>query len=57
LLARGFRLVERPIPTYYGNEICYVNGISYAYHCLESVVTYRLHRWGVRRVAKFDVGR
>lgn len=53
-LAKGFRIVERPIPTYYGDEICYVNGIPYAYHCLESVVNYRLHAWGWRRIAKFD---
>ena len=32
---KGFRIMERPIPTYYGSEICYVNGIAYAYHCLE----------------------
>ena len=24
---RGLRIVERPIPTYYGDEICHVNGI------------------------------
>jgi hypothetical protein len=27
---QGFRIREIPIPTYYGNEICYVNGIRYA---------------------------
>jgi glycosyltransferase involved in cell wall biosynthesis len=26
----GARIVEVPIPTYYGDEICYVNGLSYA---------------------------
>ena len=26
----GHRIVEIPIPTYYGDEICYVNGMSYA---------------------------
>ena len=25
-----FRISEVPIPTYYGNEICYVNGMTYA---------------------------
>ena len=54
-LAKGFRITERPIPTYYGNEICYVNGMSYAYHCLESVISYRLHQWGWRRAEKFAV--
>ena len=28
--ARRKRIVEVPIPTYYGDEICYVNGLSYA---------------------------
>jgi glycosyltransferase involved in cell wall biosynthesis len=31
---RGMKIVERPIPTYYGDEICHVNGIPYAVHCL-----------------------
>jgi glycosyltransferase involved in cell wall biosynthesis/cyclopropane fatty-acyl-phospholipid synthase-like methyltransferase len=30
LLATEKRIVEVPIPTYYGDEICYVNGMSYA---------------------------
>ena len=28
--ATGKRIVEIPIPTYYGDEICYVNGMQYA---------------------------
>ncbi|MHC4393962.1 MAG: glycosyltransferase family 2 protein, partial [Planctomycetota bacterium] len=27
---RGLNIVERPIPTYYGDEICHVNGMAYA---------------------------
>jgi glycosyltransferase involved in cell wall biosynthesis len=30
LLAAEKRIVEVPIPTYYGDEICYVNGLMYA---------------------------
>ena len=30
LLAAEKRIVEVPIPTYYGDEICYVNGLAYA---------------------------
>ena len=26
---QGFRIAEVPIPTYYGYEICYVNGMKY----------------------------
>ena len=42
LAERSMRIVERPIPTYYGDEICHVNGIPYALYCL--VTTYRFFR-------------
>ncbi len=54
-LAKQFRVVERPIPTYYGDEICYVNGLAYAYRCTEAVVKYRLHQAGLRNWSVFDV--
>lgn len=31
---RNMRILERPIPTYYGDEICHVNGIPYALNCI-----------------------
>lgn len=34
LAERDMRIVERPIPTYYGDEICHVNGIPYALNCI-----------------------
>jgi glycosyltransferase involved in cell wall biosynthesis len=36
-----FRMVEVPIPTYYGKEICYVNGMRYARDVLRAVRRYR----------------
>lgn len=39
---RGYRIVERPIPTYYGDEICHVNGIPYAANCV--LTTFRFWR-------------
>jgi glycosyltransferase involved in cell wall biosynthesis len=42
----GMRIVEVPIPTYYGDEICYVDGISYAADVIEDVVAYRLQKAG-----------
>jgi glycosyltransferase involved in cell wall biosynthesis/SAM-dependent methyltransferase len=42
----GRRIVEIPIPTYYGNEICYVNGLSYAREITREVVRYRLGQLG-----------
>jgi hypothetical protein len=46
MLKRGYRISEVPIPTYYGDEICYVNGIPYAMHCVRESLGYALfHRW------------
>lgn len=47
---QGFRIKEVPIPTYYGNEICYVNGLKYAKDVFKSVLHYKqtiqsVHRW------------
>lgn len=40
----GGRFVEIPIPTYYGDEKCHVNGIQYAADVLVDVVRYRSRR-------------
>ena len=42
----GKRIVEVPIPTYYGDEICYVNGVRYARDVTLDVVRHRLGRIG-----------
>ncbi len=42
----GARIVEVPIPTYYGGEICHVNGLAYAKDVSIDVVRYRLARLG-----------
>ena len=45
-LKRGYRIAEVPIPTYYGDEICRVNGIPYAMHCVHETLMYALKdRW------------
>jgi glycosyltransferase involved in cell wall biosynthesis len=45
-LRNGYRIKEVPIPTYYGDEICYVNGIPYALNCIRETMGYALrHRW------------
>jgi 2-polyprenyl-3-methyl-5-hydroxy-6-metoxy-1,4-benzoquinol methylase len=38
---QGFRIAEVPIPTYYGNEICYVNGMRYAQDVARSLYRFR----------------
>jgi hypothetical protein len=46
LVDAGKRIVEVPIPTYYGDEICYVNGIKYAKDISLDVTRYRLSKLG-----------
>lgn len=46
LRARGKRIVEVPIPTYYGDEICYVEGVPYAWNCVKTTTA---HAWAMRR--------
>jgi glycosyltransferase involved in cell wall biosynthesis len=46
LMEAGRRIVEVPIPTYYGDEISHVNGMRYAWDISRHVVRYRLHRMG-----------
>ena len=46
LHAQGKRIVEVPIPTYYGDEICYVNGMKYAKDVTIDVLKYRLRGLG-----------
>lgn len=42
----GMRIVEVPIPTYYGDEICYVDGLGYAADVTKDVLAYRLQKAG-----------
>lgn len=46
LAAAGMKIVEVPIPTYYGDEICHVNGLEYAKDVVIDTVRYRLGRSG-----------
>jgi hypothetical protein len=43
----GKRIAEIPIPTYYGDEISYVNGMRYAKDIVRDVVRYRAHKLGM----------
>ncbi|EWT02885.1 glycosyltransferase [Intrasporangium oryzae NRRL B-24470] len=57
LYAAGKRIVEVPIPTYYGDEICYVNGMKYAKDVTKDVLRYRASRIGFgTRGASVDTG-
>jgi hypothetical protein len=55
LLARKMKIVEVPIPTYYGDEICHVEGIPYAFNCVATVLRARANRYHLVYHPKFDV--
>ncbi|MCS0636014.1 methyltransferase domain-containing protein [Streptomyces sp. LP05-1] len=46
LVNAGMRIREIPVPTYYGDEICYVNGLRYAKDVVKDVLEYRLAKKG-----------
>ena len=50
-LKGGYRVPEVPIPTYYGDEICHVNGIPYALQCIREVLIYAVRDRGRARAA------
>jgi 2-polyprenyl-3-methyl-5-hydroxy-6-metoxy-1,4-benzoquinol methylase len=53
--AAGLRILEVPIPTYYGDEICHVNGIKYARDVVRSVVEYELHELGLHNRPEYNL--
>ena len=55
MLFFGFRIAERPIPTYYGDEICYVNGLKYALDVVISTMKARVQHLGLFYERKFDI--
>src|SRR5262249_42314948 len=55
LMMAGRRIVEVPIPTYYGDEICRVNGMQYARNVIFSTILSRLHRLNIFYDRKYDI--
>ena len=49
LLGRNAKIVEVPIPTYYGDEICYVDGVTYARQIMFHALKYRFQMMGFGR--------
>lgn len=54
LVCWGMPIVEIPIPTYYGDEICRVNGVKYAVDVIRTVVVARMQNVGLLYDRKFD---
>ncbi len=55
LMARQ-KILELPIPTYYGDEICHVNGVAYALNVCKAVMRAWFHQRNLLYERKFDVG-
>src|SRR5262249_54282000 len=54
LVRAGMRVVEVPIPTYYGDEICRVNGLKYAWNVTVAVTKARVQELGLFYDSRFD---
>ncbi len=54
-LRAGFRIRELPIPTYYGDEISYVNVFSYGLNVLKASLLARAQDFGILYQRKFDL--
>jgi 2-polyprenyl-3-methyl-5-hydroxy-6-metoxy-1,4-benzoquinol methylase len=52
----GLRIVEIPIPTFYGDEICHVNGLKYAWDIFRTMLRAKFHEKNLLFDRKFDVG-
>jgi len=49
-----YQIKEVPIPTYYGTELCYVNGLRYARDVVKAVWRYRQTSHSVKRHPEFE---
>jgi glycosyltransferase involved in cell wall biosynthesis len=56
LIRTGRRIVEIPVPTFYGDEISHVNGMKYALNCVKAVTKVRLGEIGLFYEPRFDFG-
>lgn len=51
---KGLRIREQSIPTYYGDEHCNVNVISYGLNVLRALMQYWIHSKSIRQYHKYD---
>lgn len=55
LLLANKTIKEINIPTYYGDEICHVNGMKYGWDVLVSSISSRLHNLSILYKREFDI--
>ncbi|MBF0136481.1 MAG: glycosyltransferase [Magnetococcales bacterium] len=51
----GLRIREHPIPTFYGDEVCHVNGLKYAWDVVKVTTIVRMQPLGIFYQRKFDL--
>ena len=56
LAMAGIPIVEIPIPTYYGDEICYVNGMKYAWDVFRTMLRAKFHQRNLLFDRKYEIG-
>jgi len=56
LVWKKLRITELPIPTYYGDEICHVNGMKYAWDVARTMLRSSFHARNLLYDRKFDMG-
>jgi glycosyltransferase involved in cell wall biosynthesis len=49
------KIHEVPIPTHYGDEICYVNGIEYAYNIIKASIHSKFVKMGIFYKREYDM--
>lgn len=50
----NLKIVELPIPTYYGDEISYVNVLQYGSDVIKSILAYKMYKLGFIKSEKFS---
>lgn len=57
---KGLKIVEIPIPTHYGldsHKISFSKSVKYGLNIFKSLYQYILHKNGLRKIKKFDIGK
>ena len=54
-ILHNFKIGEYAIPTYYGDEISYVNGLKYAFNILKETVKFKLQKFSIFYDKKYEL--